>query len=126
MLKIGVISDIHSNIQALTTVLDCLDDADIIIACGDTVGYGANPNEVVDTLVEYSILNIIGNHEIALQRNAAQAAHYAFNDRYGRSVEDIEKFPENIMAVSRDDIIRVAREVFDPDRYALAIVRPKD
>ena len=64
MLRIGVISEIHSNIQALDAVLDCLGDTDICIACGDTVGYGANPNEVVERLMERSILNIIGNHDV--------------------------------------------------------------
>ena len=64
MLRVGVISDIHANLQALDAVLSCLEDVDITISCGDCVGYGGNPNEVVDTLMEYSILNVIGNHDV--------------------------------------------------------------
>lgn len=64
MLRIGVISDIHSNIQALDAVLSCLKDADIIISCRDTVGYGANPNEVAERLMKQSIPNIMGNHDV--------------------------------------------------------------
>ncbi len=64
MLRIGVISDIHSNIHALDVVLSRLEDVDVLIACGDTVGYGANPNEVIERLKEFSILNILGNHDV--------------------------------------------------------------
>ena len=64
MLRIGVIADIHSNIQALDAVLSRLEDTDLIISCGDTVGYGANPNEVVERLMKCSILNIMGNHDV--------------------------------------------------------------
>ncbi|MEE2779378.1 MAG: metallophosphoesterase family protein, partial [Myxococcota bacterium] len=44
-MKIAIISDGHSNIQALDTALEWIDDQGIeeIICLGDVVGYGADP-----------------------------------------------------------------------------------
>ncbi|MFH1675667.1 MAG: metallophosphoesterase family protein, partial [bacterium] len=49
-MKTAVISDIHSNLAALKSVLAKIDaiKCDRIICCGDLVGYGADANEVVD------------------------------------------------------------------------------
>ena len=45
-MKVGIISDIHSNYEALSVALDWLDAHDIeeITCLGDVVGYGADPN----------------------------------------------------------------------------------
>jgi len=43
-----VISDIHANLQALEAVLAAAPQHDVVWNLGDVVGYGANPNEVVD------------------------------------------------------------------------------
>ncbi len=65
--RIGVISDIHGNLHALNAVLEELEDAqvDMIICCGDVVGYGARPNECVDTMRRLEIPTIAGNHDHA-------------------------------------------------------------
>lgn len=61
----GIISDIHSNLEALESALAELDDAavDEIICLGDIVGYGANPNECVEIIRERGIRSIAGNHD---------------------------------------------------------------
>lgn len=65
--RIGIISDIHGNLHALQATLDALSElqVDRIICCGDLVGYGANPNEVVDLIREREIPAIAGNHDHA-------------------------------------------------------------
>ncbi len=65
--KVGVISDIHGNLQALNSVLEELENegVDKIICCGDVVGYGARPNECVETLRRLEIPTIAGNHDHA-------------------------------------------------------------
>ncbi len=65
--KVGVISDIHGNLHALNTVLEKLDEekVDMIICCGDVVGYGARPNECVNVIRERQIPTIAGNHDHA-------------------------------------------------------------
>ena len=63
-----VLSDIHSNIEAFTSVVT---DArrqgfDATVALGDIVGYGASPNEVIDLLRELSpVASVRGNHDKA-------------------------------------------------------------
>lgn len=66
-MKVAVISDIHANLQALEAVLSEVDreDHDEIWCLGDAVGYGANPNEVVEILAERCSLMLIGNHDLA-------------------------------------------------------------
>lgn len=64
-MRYAVISDIHANLQALTAVLECIDDVgvDEIVCLGDVVGYNANPNECIDLIRERDIPTICGNHD---------------------------------------------------------------
>jgi len=59
------ISDIHGNLEALEAVEATLPDAPIY-CLGDVVGYGANPNEVVEWVRERSEVCILGNHDLAV------------------------------------------------------------
>ncbi len=65
-MKYAIISDIHSNLEALRRVLEEIDKlgVDRIICLGDIVGYGANPNECVEIIRERKIESIMGNHDI--------------------------------------------------------------
>lgn len=65
--RVGVISDIHGNFQALSAVLEKLEDekVDMIVCCGDVVGYGARPNECAETLRRMEVPTIAGNHDHA-------------------------------------------------------------
>lgn len=60
-----VISDIHANLQALQAVLASAPDYDVIWNLGDIVGYGANPNEVVETVRNLGGVVVRGNHDRA-------------------------------------------------------------
>lgn len=62
-----VISDIHANLEALNAVLDAADGAYHGVLClGDTVGYGANPNECVERVADLPhLVCLIGNHDLA-------------------------------------------------------------
>ncbi|NLX15011.1 MAG: metallophosphoesterase family protein [Phycisphaerales bacterium] len=64
----AIISDIHSNIEALTAVLNDIDARGVehIVCLGDVVGYGANPRECVDLLIERCEMVICGNHDQAV------------------------------------------------------------
>ena len=67
-MKIAVISDIHSNIYALDSVLADIEtkDVDMTVCTGDLVGYGTRPNEVIQTLKKNKILTIMGNYDDAI------------------------------------------------------------
>ena len=66
-MRYGIISDIHSNLQALQKVLEIFDqeNVDQIICLGDVVGYNANPAECIKILQERSENTrvILGNHD---------------------------------------------------------------
>ena len=49
-MKIALFSDIHANHDALEAVLRAVDreKVDALVCLGDTVGYGAQPNECCD------------------------------------------------------------------------------
>jgi predicted phosphodiesterase len=64
----GVFSDVHSNLEALTVVLDYFEELGVegYICCGDLVGYGADPNGCLDRIRALKGLSIIGgNHDLA-------------------------------------------------------------
>ncbi len=62
----AIISDIHSNLEALQAVLADIRKRGIrdVICLGDIVGYGANPKECIDLARQFN-LTILGNHDEA-------------------------------------------------------------
>jgi putative phosphoesterase len=66
-LKFAVISDIHSNLEALEAVVANLPDYDELFCLGDVVGYGPQPNKVVEKLRQLrpSVV-LMGNHDYAV------------------------------------------------------------
>jgi diadenosine tetraphosphatase ApaH/serine/threonine PP2A family protein phosphatase len=64
-MRIAVLSDIHSNIVALDAVLLHAGDVDAIWQLGDVVGYGPEPDAVVDRLSERKATGVRGNHDAA-------------------------------------------------------------
>lgn len=66
-MKIAIISDLHSNLEALTAVRHELDKEAVeqIYCLGDILGYNANPKEVLQMVREMNALSIAGNHDHA-------------------------------------------------------------
>jgi len=66
--RVGIFSDIHSNLHALETVLKAIDEEEVdhLFCCGDIVGYGAFPNECCELLRERNCPIIAGNHDHAV------------------------------------------------------------
>ena len=60
-----VLSDIHANIAALDAVLADAPSADEVWVLGDVVGYGPEPDAVVDRLRGLGALGVCGNHDAA-------------------------------------------------------------
>ena len=67
-MRIGVLSDIHANLEALEAVLAVYEREGIdYMAClGDVVGYGAQPNECCDRIRELADVTVLGNHDAAV------------------------------------------------------------
>jgi predicted phosphodiesterase len=60
-----LLSDIHSNIEALQASTRKARELgyDRVLCCGDLVGYGPNPAEVMDMLDDLKTTSIRGNHD---------------------------------------------------------------
>jgi diadenosine tetraphosphatase ApaH/serine/threonine PP2A family protein phosphatase len=75
-MKYLVISDIHANLEALEATLAAAGSYDRALVLGDLVGYGADPNAVIDRIRAMRDTTIIrGNH-----------------DKVGAGLEDVEGF----------------------------------
>ena len=64
-MRIAVVSDIHANLPALEAVIAAAGAVDAWWHCGDVVGYGPHPNEVVARLRELGAVGVTGNHDAA-------------------------------------------------------------
>jgi predicted phosphodiesterase len=62
--KRAILSDIHGNLEALEAVLEDVraQGVDEIFCLGDVVGYGPNPRECVDRVMQFSRC-VLGNHD---------------------------------------------------------------
>src|SRR5262245_8919406 len=60
----AIISDIHSNYEALQAVLEDIAKQQVkeIYCLGDVVGYGPNPRECVDLVMQCKVV-LLGNHD---------------------------------------------------------------
>ncbi len=63
-MQVAFISDVHSNLEALQAVLADI-GAEPICCLGDLVGYGADPNAVVELLRKRDVTAVLGNHDYA-------------------------------------------------------------
>ena len=76
MTRIGAIADVHANLPALDAVLDAFhhENVERIICCGDLVGCGPWPEEVVQRLCDVDATCVRGNHDEAIFHLARYAA----------------------------------------------------
>ena len=66
LMRYLLLSDIHSNLEALYSCLElAAGQYDMAVCLGDLVGYGPNPNEVIDKVRNICKTVIRGNHDRA-------------------------------------------------------------
>ena len=112
-LIIALISDIHSNIEALEAVWDEIKDADAFLCMGDLVGYGASPNEVVEfvrkQMKRRTFLCVRGNHDNAI----AFGADWGFNPYARQAV----RWHQRVMTIENLEFLRrlPVRQLFEDD-----------
>lgn len=66
-MRVAVLSDVHSNLPALETVLEAVDGAgvDELWCLGDLVGYGADPDACTALIRKRADVCLVGNHDLA-------------------------------------------------------------
>ncbi|MDP3151575.1 MAG: pitrilysin family protein [Archangium sp.] len=79
---------------------------------------------VTDAELSRAKEHLIGTQGIGLQRNGARAGVMALDACYGLGAEAFLRYPEEIAAVTAEDIRSAAQRVIDFQRQALAVVGP--
>ena len=123
-----VLSDIHANLEALEA---CLADAarrryDRVLVLGDLIGYGADPNAVVDRVRQLSPAGIVrGNHDkIAFGMEEAEgfnlvarnAAQWTLDALTPDNRQWLVELPQGPCAI--DDLVEICHgSPYDEDAY---------
>jgi diadenosine tetraphosphatase ApaH/serine/threonine PP2A family protein phosphatase len=98
-----ILSDIHANLEALDAALAGAGDHDAVLVLGDLVGYGADPNAVIERVRELPATTIVrGNH-----------------DKVGAGLENVESFNH----LARQAIAWTAAMLTPPNRDWLAALQ---
>ena len=81
---IAFLSDIHSNMEALTACLQEIDRLGCrrLLCLGDVIGYGPQPREALATIMQRAEFTIRGNHELGAMQYASD-----FNPRARAAIE---------------------------------------
>jgi len=130
---IGLISDVHSNVIALESVLSEMDALGVekILHAGDIVGYNPYPNETIELLRKRRIISISGNHERALLTGdisdfnwfASCALQWTSNIISNENLSYISKLKDTeSVSVEDTEIFLAHGSPNDPDEY----VYPED
>lgn len=64
-MRVAVLSDIHANLAALDAVIESFGSVDAVWQLGDVVGYGPEPDGVVERLAGIGAVGVRGNHDSA-------------------------------------------------------------
>ena len=116
-MKIAVLSDIHGNYPALEAVLSELGDLPIYCA-GDLVGYGTQPNEVIEALWKKNAVCIMGNHDYAV----VNGHDYPENSL----IEESWKWTRSVLKKPNMTYLKHMKTEFDEDNLLMVHGSPKD
>jgi diadenosine tetraphosphatase ApaH/serine/threonine PP2A family protein phosphatase len=124
-----IISDIHSNLEALDAVLAGAPQHDVVWNLGDLVGYAANPNEVIDRIRNTSGVSIRGNHDRACTHSeenedfspiADRAVQWTRKFLTREHLEWLESLPAGPLSPPAPEVSFVHGSPVDEDEYLVA------
>lgn len=99
-MRVLVISDVHANYTALEAVLKDAGEVDATWCLGDMVGYGPDPNAVMEQIREIPNLTcILGNHDMAV---IGRIPFEVFNTDARRTLE----YHERVLTADNMDFLR--------------------
>jgi len=124
-MRAAIISDIHSNLEALQAVEKSIFDlgVDEIYFVGDVVGYGPDPNACTRWVIDNTVMAVMGNHDFAalglmdiesFNPNARKAITWNAEQMEGRCIEYLGSLP---MRQSQGDLTLVHANPKDPEGW---------
>jgi predicted phosphodiesterase len=126
-MRYAVLSDVHSNLEAFKVVIKDIEQKKIedILFLGDIVGYGPDPNECLDILVERCKINLAGNHDWGVlgltdvtyfNEYARRAIEWTRDVLTGENREILKSFPVKKEIID-DDILIVHSTPKEPEEW---------
>jgi len=124
-----IVSDIHGNWEALEAVLaDSAGQYDTIVCCGDLIGYGPDPNRVIDWARDNVQSVIRGNHDRAccgldnlewFNPIAQQASRWTMTQLTESNLAWLRALPQGPAIV--DDFLVAHGSPLDEDEYVISL-----
>ena len=124
-MKIALISDIHSNLEALTSVIKQIEKLHIdeIYCLGDVIGYGCEPSACLDIIDKVASVKLMGNHEAVLlglisTESYTETARISSNwTKSNLSDKDLAIISTFKMTYSTEDMLLVHASPFEPEKW---------
>ena len=124
-MRYAIISDIHSNLEALQAVLKTieLEKIDKIVCLGDVVGYGPEPNECIELVQQHCEIILTGNHDFAcieksellyFNQYAAKAVEWTVTVLSKENLDYLANLP---LVGEIDDFFLVHSSPFEPQSW---------
>jgi predicted phosphodiesterase len=125
--RLLLLSDIHSNLEALEACLDAAPAYDRVANLGDVVGYGGSPNQTVELVRALEPIHVRGNHDrvcsgvttaAGFNPLAAEAARWTQRELSGRNLDWLRQLPEGPVCDSEwQGVQMVHGSPLDEDTY---------
>jgi predicted phosphodiesterase len=131
MKRTAIVSDVHSNIEAMEAVLDDIHEHECeeIVCLGDLLGYGPSPRQVLKIAMDLFEFTLLGNHEEGIlyqpvgfnwkaeasawwTKDQLKSPHYPAheNRKYWNYLEQMPRF------ATHGDVLYVHASPIDPTR----------
>jgi diadenosine tetraphosphatase ApaH/serine/threonine PP2A family protein phosphatase len=122
-MRIAVISDIHSNLPALETVLERIRSleppVDRLWCLGDVVGYGASPDECSALTADHTDLCLAGNHDLVVRGDIDL-------DYFARSAGTAARWTAKVIDASTRAFLEPLQPLARADGIGLYHASPRD
>ncbi len=129
-MRIAIISDIHSNLDALNSVIKDINNegVELVYCCGDIVGYGPEPEECITLTKQICLANdktykiVIGNHDEAAHTGIAESfnllAKTAINwTREHLTQEGLDFLSSLPLSISENNMLFVHGSPYQPGQW---------